>query len=334
MTSAVRLLTRKKLIFVGIPAILLFLVADYFFHIAIFRYVFASDELSQQEIKNISKSVGSIICPGKIIDGKYEGVVAGSGTYLKINSPQGKTLKVLVTNEHVAQLHDSEQSYLNNCSVDFAVEGKIPKHTSDGANRISFSYTPDSIRRGTIADLAILKPNEVKNVNDFLTNDEQAQGTITKEVITDILEKHVLVDNGRLFRICDVKNPIGKKVYVFGYPSSADTAEFPSQATATFLETYRLLLGYEPYDQYRIGRHLAVTEGIISGKERDNYFTTALIDTGSSGGLAVIKQGNKPCLFGIPTWGTIGDLTTLGVIQPFQNIFNSGFNWEKISTNK
>lgn len=324
-------LSKNKYLLLAIIAGL-FVITDYFFHIAIFRYVIVSNELSADEIKKVSNSIGSIICPGKTVNGEYEGIVAGSGTYLLLETG-GQKKKVFITNEHVAQLHDPDKSYLNNCSIDFAQEGKIQKSNSQGANRIDFSYSSDSVRRGVIVDLAILKPNEVKDINDYLSETEQNAGKPTKDDLLNILESRLLKNNSKPYPICNLRNPIGKKVYVFGYPSSADTAEFPS-STAEYLEKYRALTRYEAYSQYRMGRHMVVTEGIISGKERDNFFTNALIDTGSSGGLAVIKQDNRVCLFGIPTWGTIGDLTTLGVIQPFQNIFNSGFDWGKISTNE
>ena len=324
-------LSRNKYILLALLASL-FVIADYFFHIAIFRYVIVSSELTVDEVKNVSKSIGSIICPGKTIDGEYQGIVAGSGTYLLLETGE-QMRRVVITNEHVAQLHDPDKSYLDNCSVDFAQEGKIQKSDSQGANRIGFSYSSDSVRRGDIVDLAILIPDEINDINDYLNEEEQNTGKPTKDDLLSILESRLLKNNSKSFPICNFRNPIGEKVYVFGYPSSADTAEFPSP-TAEYLEKYIMLARFEAYSQYRMGRHMVVTEGIISGKERDNYFTTALIDTGSSGGLAVMKQNNQACLFGIPTWGTIGDLTTLGIIQPFQNIFNSGFDWEKISTNK
>lgn len=57
-----------------------------------------------------------------------------------------------------------------------------------------------------------------------------------------------------------------------------------------------------------------VTEGIISGKDGFYYTTSAKIDHGNSGGLAIDKNNN--CYFGIPTWAESGGFESLGRILP------------------
>lgn len=94
---------------------------------------------------------------------------------------------------------------------------------------------------------------------------------------------------------------IGTKIFIFGYPSSGEGSKV---------------------------RNLIVVEGIISGFEENNYFTTAQIDTGNSGGLTIAKINGDICIVGIPTWINIGEAQILGIVQPFDNVFNSGINWK------
>jgi hypothetical protein len=321
---------KRIVIIISIVLIAGFIVLDYSTNLLLFK---TSDELSVEEIKQIKDSVGSIICPGRYTsEDYYEGIIAGSGIYMLLepsNYNGSNPMKVFITNEHVAQLHKSDHSYLNHCTIDFIVDDKIPSIGNDNRNRIGFSYSGNTTRRGDIVDIAILVPDKINDVKTYLSKEDKERG---KEYFDDykrnletILENHLLNDNGKSYPICEVNNPIGNKIYVFGYPSSADTAEFPDTSTGSTDRRAEVMQSYET------GRHLIMSEGIISGNEGNNFFTTALIDTGSSGGVAIMKENNEPCIFGIPTWGTIGDYTTLGIIQPFSNVFTSGFDWNEIA---
>ena len=72
-----------------------------------------------------------------------------------------------------------------------------------------------------------------------------------------------------------------------------------------------------------------VTEGIVSGYRKlypanlpyDNYFTSAAIDEGNSGGIALSKYNGKVCVLGIPTWVSVGVYETQGIIQNIHNVF-------------
>jgi S1-C subfamily serine protease len=93
--------------------------------------------------------------------------------------------------------------------------------------------------------------------------------------------------------VADVK--IGDRVTVFGYPSFG-------------------------------GDSLTVTDGIVSGIEYTAYGpiykTSAKIDRGNSGGLAI--DNNSKCGIGIPTWATSGAFDGLGYIQSWDMIKKSG----------
>ena len=93
--------------------------------------------------------------------------------------------------------------------------------------------------------------------------------------------------------VADVK--IGDRVTVFGYPNFG-------------------------------GDSLTVTDGIVSGIEYTAYGavykTSAKIDKGNSGGLAI--DNNSKCGIGIPTWATSGSFEGLGYIQSWDMIIKSG----------
>jgi len=87
--------------------------------------------------------------------------------------------------------------------------------------------------------------------------------------------------------VCDGNNlKFGDQVYALGYPVSG-------------------------------GSTLTITEGIVSGFEGDFIKTSAKIDAGNSGGLAIHQSG---CLLGIPTYVQTGPYETLGRILRFDRI--------------
>ncbi len=95
-----------------------------------------------------------------------------------------------------------------------------------------------------------------------------------------------------------------------------------------------VLIGYPAYsaqvDPILIPR--TVTNGIISGFDEKvkkpqgnlpyvNYLVSAKIDSGNSGGLALSKSKGKLCILGIPTWLTVGNYETQGILQNIHNVF-------------
>ncbi|TAK56930.1 hypothetical protein EPO17_03260 [Patescibacteria group bacterium] len=64
---------------------------------------------------------------------------------------------------------------------------------------------------------------------------------------------------------------------------------------------------------------ITATEGIISGYDSDYYITSAKIEHGNSGGIALSIEKN--CILGIPTFVRKGEIETLGRILSAQAIF-------------
>jgi len=70
-----------------------------------------------------------------------------------------------------------------------------------------------------------------------------------------------------------------------------------------------LILGYPTIGS---DQGITVTEGIVSGIETDYYVTSAKIDSGNSGGIAVSMKNN--CIIGMPTASVKGSMESLGRI--------------------
>lgn len=73
------------------------------------------------------------------------------------------------------------------------------------------------------------------------------------------------------------------------------------------------------------------TNGILSGYDTSkvkpvgnlpnpNYFTSAKIDSGNSGGIALSKDGEGMCVLGLSTWLSMGNYENQGLIQNIVNI--------------
>ena len=111
---------------------------------------------------------------------------------------------------------------------------------------------------------------------------------------------------GEITRSCSYKKT-GMEVYVFGYPAYAISDDIPR-----LISTKGVISGNtgRKYDDF--GREIL-----------ENYFTTAQIDSGNSGGLAVTKltedqstfKKGDICIIGIPTWTSIGEYVNVGLIQ-------------------
>ncbi len=134
-----------------------------------------------------------------------------------------------------------------------------------------------------------------------------------------IKHKNQLNDNVKKINKCSEKMIIGSKVYIIGYPAYAR-------------QTVDTIFGNVD-QQARI-----LTEGIISGYDSsskifsskvsfgnlpyDDYYVSNRIDSGNSGGLALSKENGSFCLLGMPTWISIGNYETQGIVQNIRNIMH------------
>ena len=110
---------------------------------------------------------------------------------------------------------------------------------------------------------------------------------------------------------CPTKTEIGSSMIIVGFPAYAQQTLDVGGSTGN--QTFR-----------------TATNGIISAHDTSveyskglpypNYFVSAKIDSGNSGGIAFSKTSNGLCVLGIPTWLTVGNYETQGLIQNIHNV--------------
>ncbi len=110
-------------------------------------------------------------------------------------------------------------------------------------------------------------------------------------------------------RKCASLIPVGSPVVIVGFPAYAKR---DSTLSIDTVGTVNVI--------YR-----TATNGIISGYDTSqtgepNYFVSAKIDNGNSGGIALAKDANGICTLGLPTWLTIGNYETQGLVQNIINV--------------
>ena len=110
-------------------------------------------------------------------------------------------------------------------------------------------------------------------------------------------------------RKCTSLLPVGTPVVIVGFPAYAKRdATISIETIGTVNSVYR-----------------TATNGIISGydtskSENGDYFVSAKIDNGNSGGIALAKGSDGLCLLGLPTWLTVGNYETQGLVQNIANL--------------
>ena len=121
----------------------------------------------------------------------------------------------------------------------------------------------------------------------------------------------------------DVAYLSGLKQNGFGDPSislqqRARNDNFSCKSNSINTGSQIVVLGYPTYgtdiSSVFDKIELTATEGIISGKDDPYYTTSAKIEHGNSGGLAIDKTND--CYVGIPTWNESGSFESLGRILP------------------
>lgn len=158
-----------------------------------------------------------------------------------------------------------------------------------------------------------------------------------------LTNKHVFIIDGNAPSVCSVKLPDDSSVYTMEF--SEDTFRTFSDLDIGLIEiknpnNYAKQIAStkaEPFCRYTasIGEKMAIlgypgignqnditaTEGIISGYDGDYYITSAKIEMGNSGGIAVSTENN--CILGIPTFVKAGKLETLGRILINKKMFEA-----------
>jgi hypothetical protein len=188
------------------------------------------------------------------------------------------SVPTIITNSHVA--YSQTYGEADGCAVKFPGDSG---HYSYFRN----TFLPLTGGLGTISYIPNLDIAFIKDIKDNWVNNMLGQdGRLVKPTIS--LENRA--KSGAY--ACKNKLNIGERIIVVGYPSYGAKIE----------------------SIYNSAVEPTITEGIISGKDGIYYTTSAKIEHGNSGGLAIDVENN--CYAGIPTWNTSGEFESLGRILP------------------
>lgn len=191
---------------------------------------------------------------------------------------------VVLTNKHVVDGFDS-------CVITF--------ERGDGVTKGSYTInTKEVVTWNNFTDIGVLKL-------------EQQKERITLYGETPMKDLNYKISE---LRKCTQRVAIGYPVVVIGYPAFG----------IRYVNLYNQ--GFKQYIAYRIA-----SDGIISGHDTSvvvpqgnlpypNYFVSAKIDSGNSGGIAISKDEKGLCVLGIPTWLTLGKYETQGLVQNIHNV--------------
>ena len=103
---------------------------------------------------------------------------------------------------------------------------------------------------------------------------------------------------------------IGSQVVILGYPVFAQvklSSAGGSLITSSPTVTEGLISGYSPTSQ-------------ALGLPYFDYYTSAKIDSGNSGGIALMEENGQICGLGLPTWLSTGNYENIGIVHNFHNV--------------
>jgi len=132
--------------------------------------------------------------------------------------------------------------------------------------------------------------------------------TLEYIIYRDLFRVHQKVDIGYL--TVTLPSHIEKNEVLFARMMSKHNY---CKSNSIFVGDSIVILGYPSYGpKYYYGQQPTATEGIISGRDGNYYTTSAKIEKGNSGGIAIHIENN--CLLGIPSAVKIGAYENLGYI--------------------
>lgn len=152
-------------------------------------------------------------------------------------------------------------------------------------------------------------------VYTYNTNTDAAVVTLGKSLTDSTQGKEAYIGPYQNMRACPHTLEVGSPLVVIGFPSYAKrdiNIDVPQ-------------IGKIP----QIFR--TVTNGIVSGFDTSvtskgllkNFFVSAKIDSGNSGGISVSKDSKGVCLLGLPSWLSVGSYENTGLVQNIRNVIPS-----------
>lgn len=233
-------------------------------------------------MKEWKKSIAYVACNWNYSDGSPIQKISGSGLLATFNS-----VPTIITNKHV--VYNPTYGYATRCGIEFPDDGGQYIYTKNQA--VGYGPTGYFPNYGTLT--VDSNGNDVAYISDMhwvhIYNIKNPDSLDVQNAIPPSISLSSRSRNNPFS--CSNKENTGDSVLILGYPVyGSQIDEYGSQTEPT------------------------ATEGIISGKDGIYYTTSAKIDNGNSGGLAIDEKNNY--YFGIPTWNESGIFESLGRILP------------------
>ncbi len=242
----------------------------------------------EQAVKQGSKKIETPYIQASEIEPYLTGVVSircsvgrGTGTLWKLGDDY-----IVITNKHVLNI-----SNRTNCRV-----SPINKEgTSDEGN---YEVSPDGFLSGRNGmDITFAK---------FYDNSSKFS-IISSLPISDLNYKISTL------RKCPGVMAIGSPVAVIGFPATTEKQ--------VELSGYSFSIVLRSTTEGIISAHdTTVSGGVFGNLPFANYFISAKLDSGNSGGIAFSKDTKGLCVLGVPTWISVGNYDTQGIIQNINNV--------------
>ena len=215
-------------------------------------------------------------------------IQSGSGVLSEFENPPGNINYLVETNAHV--IFDVIPDSKNPPKVNCTVS--LPH--IEASEKIGF----ESIYSTSLGWFGYEPERHIDKAWLYLENALYGNSDLNKRV------------QGKIIRSCFYKKT-GMEIYVFGYPGYAISNNIPRLISTRGVISGNTGRGYDDF-----GREIL-----------ESYFTTAQIDSGNSGGLAITKlteaqtgaygtlRKGDICIIGIPTWTSVGEYVNVGLIQ-------------------
>ena len=211
------------------------------------------------------------------------GDISGSVSLWK--SESGMPTYAALTNEHVVE------GLTGNCLL---FPGTDSFSNTDSASKIMATADPQQTYKwNKFTDIAVL------SVSTPFTMKENCEGACSEAVSKEKLNYSI-----SLLKKCPEKMPVGSPIVAVGFPAFGMTSDIASHR----ISSNGIISGYNTRD--------ALDRAI----PYSNYFTSAKIDSGNSGGIAFSKTASGLCVLGVPTWVSVGNYETNGLIQNIHNV--------------
>lgn len=240
---------------------------------------------SQQLSQNTSISASDL---SPYLSGVMQITCGGiSGSVSLWKSMSGMPPYAVLTNKHVIE------GITGSCLL---FPGTDSFSDSNSVAKIMATTDPkQTYRWNSFTDIAVLSVDSPFAVKD------NCEGDCSEAVSKDKLNYSIST-----LRKCPEKMPIGSPVIAVGFPAFGMTSDSASHR----ISSNGIISGYNSRD--------ALDRAI----PYSNYFTSAKIDSGNSGGIAFSKTSSGLCVLGVPTWISVGNYETNGLIQNIHNVMS------------